>query len=69
MFQGSIVALVTPMTRSGQIDYKALDEIVDFQLENGTRGIVVAGTTGEAVTLSCEELTGLWRREIGRAHV
>ncbi len=66
MFQGSIVALVTPMTRSGQIDYKALDEIVDFQLENGTRGIVVAGTTGEAVTLSYEELTGLWRRVVER---
>lgn len=66
MFQGSIVALVTPMTRSGEIDYKALDEIVDFQLENGTRGIVVAGTTGEAMTLSSEELMGLWRRVVER---
>ena len=60
MFQGSIVALVTPMTAGGAIDFDALQKLVDFQVENGTSALVVAGTTGEAVTLSEEELEALW---------
>lgn len=60
MFQGSIVALVTPMTASGAIDFDALQTLVDFQMVNGTSALVVAGTTGEAVTLSAEELHAVW---------
>jgi len=55
MFFGSIVALVTPMDEHGSIDYVALQQLVDFQLESGTNGIVVAGTTGESVTLGRDE--------------
>ncbi|KKR33868.1 MAG: Dihydrodipicolinate synthase [Candidatus Falkowbacteria bacterium GW2011_GWF2_39_8] len=51
---GSIVAIVTPF-RSGKVDYHKLRELVEFQLENGTDGIVACGTTGEASTLIFEE--------------
>ncbi len=54
MFSGSMVALVTPFS-DGQVDYKTLDELVDFQLESGTDGLVPVGTTGECPTLSHEE--------------
>lgn len=55
MFQGSMVALVTPMRDDGSIDYTDLERLVAFHLEQGTDAIVAAGTTGEASTLSFEE--------------
>ncbi len=54
MFRGSIVAIVTPF-KNGKIDENKLRELVDFQIENGTDGIVPCGTTGEASTLDYEE--------------
>jgi 4-hydroxy-tetrahydrodipicolinate synthase len=54
MFEGTIVALVTPF-KNGKLDKKALKNLVDFQIENGTKAIVACGTTGEASTLSYEE--------------
>lgn len=54
MFSGSIVALVTPF-RNDQIDVERLRALVEFHIERGTQGIVVAGCTGEAGTLSDEE--------------
>ncbi len=50
-FQGSIVALPTPFLR-GELDLPRLVDLIDFQAENGTAGVVVAGTTGEAPTLT-----------------
>jgi len=59
MFKGSIVALVTPFTRQGGgrlvLDEKKLRELIEFQIKNGTSGIVPCGTTGESATLSFEE--------------
>jgi 4-hydroxy-tetrahydrodipicolinate synthase len=52
---GSIVALVTPMTEAGAIDYAALGRLIDFHVEKGTDGLVIAGTTGESATLTKEE--------------
>lgn len=52
---GSIVALVTPMDDEGGIDLPAFDRLVDWHIDSGTDGIVVAGTTGEAGTLTPEE--------------
>jgi len=50
------VALVTPFTKDGKnVDYEALKSLIDFQITNGTDGIVVVGTTGETPTLSSEE--------------
>lgn len=54
MFEGSMVALVTPMNQ-GQIDEQALRNLIDRQIENGTSCIVPCGTTGESATLTHEE--------------
>jgi 4-hydroxy-tetrahydrodipicolinate synthase len=62
MFQGSLVAIVTPMRETGEVDFDAWARLLDFHLENGTNGIVVAGTTGESPTLSDAELRELIER-------
>lgn len=54
MFKGAIVAIVTPFN-NGEIDEKALRDLIEFQIEQGTDGIVPCGTTGESATLSHEE--------------
>jgi 4-hydroxy-tetrahydrodipicolinate synthase len=54
MFSGAFVALVTPF-HDGDIDFRTLDELIDFQLEGGIDGIVPVGTTGECSTLSHDE--------------
>lgn len=54
MFKGAMVAIVTPF-KNGQVDEKALRELIEFQIANGTDGIVPCGTTGESATLSHEE--------------
>ncbi len=54
MFKGSIVALVTPF-RNGAVDAKGFQEFVEWQLKEGTRGLVPCGTTGESPTLSHDE--------------
>lgn len=53
-FRGSLVALATPF-RGGELDRTALEGLVDFHVDNGTDGLVVIGTTGEAPTLSSFE--------------
>lgn len=55
MFEGSIVALVTPF-RNGAVDETAFRRLIRFHIENGTDGILVAGCTGEAANLSLSEL-------------
>ena len=55
MFEGSNVALVTPMRADGVVDEAALDRLVEFHVDNGTDGIVAVGTTGESATLDVEE--------------
>jgi 4-hydroxy-tetrahydrodipicolinate synthase len=54
MFEGAMVALVTPF-KKGKVDEKKLTELVEFHIKNGTSGIVPCGTTGESATLSYEE--------------
>ena len=54
MFEGSFVAIVTPFKNS-KVDAKALKELIEFHIENGTNGIVPCGTTGESATLSHHE--------------
>lgn len=55
MITGSMVALVTPMTTHGDIDWPALKNLVDFHLQEGTHAIVAVGTSGESATLSVSE--------------
>lgn len=52
---GSITALVTPFSEGGEIDFLGLERLVDFQLANGSDGILVLGTTGESSTMTDEE--------------
>jgi len=54
MFTGAMVALVTPF-QDGEIDFQTLEELIDFQLNNGIDAIVPVGTTGESPTLSHDE--------------
>jgi 4-hydroxy-tetrahydrodipicolinate synthase len=54
MFRGAIAAIVTPF-KNGKVDEESLRSLIDFQIENGTDGIVPCGTTGESSTLSHEE--------------
>jgi len=55
MLQGSMVALVTPFDDAGQVDYAALERLVEFHIEAGTHAIVAVGTTGESATLTHKE--------------
>ena len=55
LFQGSIVALVTPMDSHGEVDFENLKKLVEFHINAGTDAIVSVGTTGESATLSIDE--------------
>lgn len=60
MIKGSYVALVTPF-KKGEIDYNALDNLIDFHLQSGTDGILICGTTGESPALAGDEKESLAR--------
>jgi len=66
MFRGCLVAIVTPMTADGGLDWPAWDRLLDFHMSEGTDGIVVAGTTGESPTLALDEIEELTRRAVAR---
>ena len=66
MLRGSLVAIVTPMTADGSLDWPAWDRLLDFHVSEGTDGIVIAGTTGEAPALALEEVEELTRRALLR---
>lgn len=55
MFKGSITALVTPFTKDGAFDRRAFRALVEWQIEEGSSGLVPVGTTGESPTLSHAE--------------
>lgn len=55
MWKGSFVALVTPFDSSNRVDYGALERLIDFHIEQGSNGLVIAGTTGESATLEHSE--------------
>lgn len=63
MFKGSLVALVTPFDGNNRVDYTSLKRLIDFHVEHGSNGLVIAGTTGESATLKRSEHIEL----IGRA--
>src|SRR3954447_3362053 len=55
MFKGSMVALITPMRADGSLDEKAFADFVEWQIAEGTEGLIPVGTTGESPTLSHDE--------------
>jgi len=59
IFRGLGVALVTPFATNGDIDYKALENLVEYQLDNGADFLCILATTGETPCLSSEEKKGL----------
>lgn len=65
-FKGIATALVTPF-RDGVVDFDALGLLIDWQISCGVSAIVVCGTTGEAPTLSVEELTAITKYAVNRA--
>jgi len=64
MFQGSIVAIVTPMLDDGAVDFASLESLVKFHVAEGTDGIVSVGTTGESATLDMQEHSTVIRKTI-----
>ncbi|MGN0056075.1 MAG: 4-hydroxy-tetrahydrodipicolinate synthase [Atopobiaceae bacterium] len=66
--KGSIVALVTPFKDNGDIDFDALDRLVDFHLENGTDGILVLGTSGESATMTDAEDVAVAQHVVNRVN-
>lgn len=66
--KGSIVALVTPFKENGEVDFNALDRLVDFHLENETDGILVLGTTGESSTMTDAEDVAVAQHVVNRVN-
>lgn len=64
MITGSIVALITPMSPNGDIDYASLQKLVQFHINNGTEAIVSVGTTGESATLPVDEHVEVVRKTV-----
>jgi len=67
MFQGSMVALVTPMQEGGAIDEDSLQQLIDFHIKNHSDALVVVGTTGESATLDEQEHCHVIRRAVEMA--
>lgn len=55
IFTGAGVAIVTPMLSNGEVNYDKLEELLEFQIKNGSDAIIICGTTGESSTLTIEE--------------
>lgn len=55
LFCGAGVALITPFTKDNQVDYKVLEELIEFQIAEGTDALIICGTTGEPATMTVEE--------------
>lgn len=66
MFRGSLVALVTPMTDSGDVDHVAFGRLLDWHARQGTDGVVIAGTTGESPTVTAAEAAELLQIAVQR---
>ena len=60
--KGSHVALVTPMLDDGKIDYESFDNLIKWQISQGTQGIIILGSTGESSTVNANERTKLIKR-------
>ena len=73
IFKGLGIALITPFTSQGEVDYPALEKLVAYQLDNGADFLCILATTAEAPCLTKEEkdkITEVVKRvKIGRAHV
>ncbi len=55
VLNGSLVALITPMLKNGEVDFISLEKLIDWHINEGTNGIVSVGTTGESATVNVNE--------------
>ena len=67
MITGSLVAIVTPMLEDGSLDYPRLRSLIDWHVAEGSRGIVIVGTTGESPTVDVDEHCELIRVTVEHA--
>ena len=68
IFNGAGVAIVTPMTADGEVNYEVLGEMLEAQIAGGTDAIIICGTTGESATLSEEEHSAVIRYAIKKVN-
>ena len=61
IFKGAGVAIVTPMKENEEVNYDKLEELVEWQIEQGTDAIVIVGTTGESSTAALYAAARMWR--------
>ncbi len=66
IFRGSGVAIITPFKADGSVNFEHLGELLDFQLANNTDAIIIAGTTGEASTMTDEEQVSVVKYAVDR---
>ncbi|MBF0708469.1 4-hydroxy-tetrahydrodipicolinate synthase [Alkalihalobacillus hwajinpoensis] len=59
-----LTAMVTPFDRKGYVDFAKTEQLINYLINNGTEGLVVAGTTGESPTLSSEEKVALFKHSV-----
>lgn len=63
-----LTAMVTPLDNSGNIDFKKTTNLIEYLLENGSEGLVVAGTTGESPTLTIDEKVALFKHVVEKVN-
>lgn len=67
LFSGSCTALITPFFNNGEIDYETFGKLIEYQIENETKALVICGTTGEGSTLTVEEKLHLFDVAVKKA--
>ena len=68
LFSGSCTALITPFLNNGEIDYETFGKLIEYQIENETKALVICGTTGEGSTLSVKERLDLFSHAVRQVH-
>lgn len=68
VFKGVATALITPFKENGDVDFAALERLIDWQIEEGINALVICGTTGEKATLNDEEHCEVLRSAVKFAH-
>ncbi|MGP4107039.1 4-hydroxy-tetrahydrodipicolinate synthase [Virgibacillus sp. L01] len=63
-----LTAMVTPLDNSGNIDFEQTTKLIEYLLENGSEGLVIAGTTGESPTLTAEEKVSLFKHVVDKVN-
>ena len=68
LFKGSATALITPFCSDGSVNYDVLSKLIEFQIRNGTQGLVILGTTGESPTVSYEEREKIIKKVVSQVN-